>query len=104
MNDARTSTLDGLTDDDPRVAEILDIMAAETGVVRSSLTLDASIEALGIPSLDMVQALFALESRFDIEIPVVADRSGPGEFDTVGALVAHVIATIDRRKPVGGPS
>lgn len=82
--------------DDPRAGEILDIVAAETGVPKDKLTPDASIEALGIPSLDLVQTVFALETRFDIEIPVVADRSGAGEFETVGALVSHVIATIDR--------
>lgn len=85
--------------EDPRANEILDIVAAETGVPREKLTPDASIEALGIPSLDLVQTVFALETRFDIEIPVVADRSGPGEFETVGALVSHVLATIDRAKP-----
>ena len=82
--------------DDPRAGEILDIVAAETGVPKEKLTPGASIEALGIPSLDLVQTVFALETRFDIEIPVVADRSGAGEFETVGALVSHVIATIDR--------
>lgn len=85
--------------DDPRAGEILDIVATETGVPVEKLTPDASIEALGIPSLDLVQTVFALETRFDIEIPVVADRSGAGEFETVGALVSHVLATIDRVRP-----
>ena len=90
---------DAVVLEDPRANEILDIVAAETGVPREKLTPDAGIEALGIPSLDLVQTVFALETRFDIEIPVVADRSGPGEFETVGALVSHVLATIDRTKP-----
>ena len=48
--------------DDPRVPEILDIVARETSVDRGNLQPEATIEALGIPSLDMVQAVFALES------------------------------------------
>jgi acyl carrier protein len=80
--------------DDPRVGEILDIVAAETQTERDKLQPDAAITDLGIPSLDMVHAIFALESHFDIEIPVVAERSG-AEFSTVGDLVAHVLATID---------
>jgi acyl carrier protein len=83
---------------DPRCAEILDIVAHETGVDRALLLPDATIEALGIPSLDMVQTVFELESRFDIEIPVVTERQGPGgvEFVTIGDLVQHVLATLHR--------
>jgi len=80
---------------DPRVGTILDIVAAETGTERDKLQPEAGIAELGIPSLDMVHAIFALETRFDIEIPVIAERSG-AEFATVGDLVAHVLATIDR--------
>jgi acyl carrier protein len=80
---------------DPRVNEILDIIAKETGVDRNALVPDATIEALGIPSLDLTQAVFEIESHFDVEIPVVADR-GESEFVTVGGLVGHVLATLDR--------
>jgi acyl carrier protein len=86
---------------DPRVGEILTILAAETGTDTAALRPEAVIQELGIASIDMVQALFALESHFDIEIPVVAERSG-AEFATVGDLIAHVIATIDRARAAGG--
>jgi acyl carrier protein len=86
---------------DPRVGEILEIVARETGVDPAALRPESSIQDLGIASIDMVQALFALESHFDIEIPVVAERSG-AEFATVGDLIAHVIATIDRARAAGG--
>ena len=80
---------------DPRRDEILDIVAKETGIDRARLLPEASIEELGIPSLDMVQTIFELESRFDVEIPVVSERAG-AEFSTVGDLVDHVLATLDR--------
>ena len=80
---------------DPRRDEILDIVAKETGVARARLLPDATIEELGIPSLDMVQTIFELESRFDVEIPVVSERAG-AEFATVGELVDHVLLTLDR--------
>lgn len=79
---------------DPRRDEILDIVAKETGVDRARLLPEASIEELGIPSLDMVQTIFELESRFDVEIPVVSERAG-AEFATVGDLVDHVLLTLD---------
>ncbi len=80
-------------DDIGRTALILDILAKETGVARERLDPHASLAALEIPSLDMVQAVFELESRFRIEIPVVPDR-GNGEFETVGDLVHHVLTAI----------
>ncbi|WP_162530521.1 acyl carrier protein [Rhodovastum atsumiense] len=86
---------------DPRVDEILAIIARETGVEQAALRSDATIQDLGIASLDMAQTLFALESHFDVEIPVVADRAG-AEFATVAELVTHVLATLDRPRPTTG--
>ena len=82
---------------DPREDEILRIVAKETGVDRARLRPDALLSDIGIPSLDLVQAIFAIESHFDIEVPVVQDRAG-AEFNTVGELVGHVIATMDKAR------
>lgn len=83
---------------DPRVEEILDIVAKETAVDRARLAMDASLSDLDIPSLDLVQAIFAIEERFKIDVPVVSDRTG-AEFLTVGDLVDHVVRTLDRASP-----
>ena len=85
---------------DPRTSAILDIVAKETQIDRGLLNLDASIEGLGIPSLDMVQTIFEIEARYEVEIPVVSDRSG-AEFNTLGDLVTHVLAAIDASHPAG---
>lgn len=84
--------------DDPRVDEILDIVARETGVERTRLTSAASLSDLEIPSLDLVQAIFAIEERFEVDVPVVSDRTG-AEFLTVGDLTDHVLRTLDRASP-----
>ena len=78
---------------EPRIGEILAIVAKETGVDLERLTPDATIASLDIASLDMVQAIFALESHFDVEIPVAADQEN-GEFATVCGLVKHVLAAV----------
>ena len=83
-----------LTMDDPRSAEILDIIAKETGVDRARLGLDATISDLDIASLDLVQAIFVIEERYKVDIPVVSERTG-AEFQTVGDMVQHVLATLD---------
>lgn len=62
--------------DDPRANDILDIVAKETAVDRARLVPDAQISDLGIPSLDLVQAIFAIEERFKVDIPVASDRTG----------------------------
>lgn len=80
---------------DPRTGQILAIVAREADIGVSVLRLDARIEDTGLQSLDIVQAIFELENHFNIEIPVVADRAG-AEFTTIGDLVAHVLATLDK--------
>ena len=84
--------------DDPRANDILDIVAKETAVDRARLVPDAQISDLGIPSLDLVQAIFAIEEKYQVDIPVVAERSG-SEFRTVADLVRHVLATLDHKLP-----
>ena len=83
-----------MTMNDRRSEEILDIVAKETGVDRARLTPDASLSDLDIPSLDLVQTIFAIEERFKVDIPVVSERTG-AEFQTVGDLVQHVLATLE---------
>lgn len=85
-------------DDSGRTALILDIVAKETTIDRDRLALDQNLAALEIPSLDMVQTVFELESRFGIDIPVVVNTSG-AEFETVGDLVGHVLAAIREQRP-----
>jgi acyl carrier protein len=92
MMDAGEQTPEAVPD--PRTVTILDIVAKETGVERTRLQPEAKIEELGISSLDMTQTVFELESRFDIEIPVVAESAG-AEFATVGDLLRHVLKTLD---------
>jgi len=77
--------------------EIIGIVATETGIDPARLTADARIEELGIASIDLMQAIFALETRFDIEIPVLSRTTG-AEFVTVSDLVDHVQATIAAAK------
>lgn len=85
----------------PRADEILAIVARETGLDQALLRPEATIQDLGIASIDLVQALFAPESHFDIEIPVLSDRGGAG-FGIVAELTSHVIATLDLAKPARG--
>lgn len=88
-----TDWVSGWPTSDPRIGEILDILSKETGVDRERLTPAATLRELEIASLDLVQAIFALETQFNVEIPVAADQES-GEFATVGDMVRHVLTAI----------
>ena len=76
--------------------EILDIIAAKGMVARDTLSMEAKLSDLNISSLDVVEIVFALEDKFDIQIPFNANTSaGDGEvkqpeFSRVGDVVAAV--------------
>ncbi|MBK6802806.1 phosphopantetheine-binding protein [Novosphingobium sp.] len=52
------------------IEEILDIIAHEAKLDRAALVPGATMESLGIPSLDMVEILFEVEERFGIYVPM----------------------------------
>ncbi len=78
--------------------EILDIIAAKGMVARDSLAMEAKLSDLNISSLDVVEIVFALEDKFDIQIPFNANASAVSdngataqpEFSRVGDVVAAV--------------
>jgi acyl carrier protein len=80
---------------DPRIARILDIFAKETRADRDLLRPDSSLADLGVESIDLTMAVFEIEAAFGVDIPVIADRAG-AEFSTIGDLVDHVIAVLDK--------
>lgn len=76
-----------------RTDEILSIVAKETGVARERLVPEARLTDLDVASLDLVQSIFAIEERYNVEIPV-AGHGGGAEFDTVGDLLRHVMRSV----------
>lgn len=66
--------------------EILDIVAQEALVDRAKLIPDATLESLGIASLDVISIVFALEDRFG----VVLEQSEFEGVRTVADLVALI--------------
>jgi acyl carrier protein len=69
--------------------EVLKIIAAKASTEASALTLDAKLADLNIASLDVVEIVFALEEKFDIQIPFNANKA-QAEFETVGDVVRAV--------------
>jgi len=84
------------TNADPRVDVILDIVARETKVDRNRLRLDARTDDLGISSLDLMLAVFEIESHFGIELPLAPEPPADTSM-TVGMLVDQVLAILDQK-------
>jgi acyl carrier protein len=66
---------------------VLDVIAEESLVERSALTSDASLESLGIQSLDIISIVFALEDKFGI----VLEQSEFEGVTTVDQLVDIIV-------------
>ncbi len=71
---------------------VIAIIADQAMLEPSDVTLDSSLEDLGVDSLGLVESIFAIEEAFDITVPFNANAPSAGDFDisTVGAIAAGV--------------
>ena len=72
--------------------KVISIIAEKAVLDTSDVTLESSLASLGVDSLAMVEAIFAMEEAFDISIPFNANDPAEGSFDisTVGSIVLAV--------------
>lgn len=77
----------------PIEAEIAGILARIGRIAPEGLTRDADLAGLGLQSIQMVEAIFAIEEHFDISVPY---GSAPGSL-TFGALVDQVAGLVEAR-------
>ena len=72
--------------------KIIEIIAELAVLEVEDVSLDSSLDSLGIDSLGLVESIFAIEETFDIQIPFNANDPQNSEFDT--SSVASIIAGI----------
>ena len=72
--------------------KVVAILAEQAVLAPSDVRLDATLQDLGIDSLGLVEAIFAIEEAFDVEVPFNANEPGKSEFDisTVESMVRAV--------------
>jgi acyl carrier protein len=80
---------------DPRADTILDLIAENASIDRTRLQPDTTLDELGITSLTLIEAVFEIETRYDVEISVDGILLSPEV--TVGQLLERVLATIDAK-------
>ena len=76
----------------PTEEDIYDIVADEAPVGRDELDPDATLESLGIASLDVISVLFAVEDRFGLIIETSEFEGVKTLRDFVGVILAKAKA------------
>jgi acyl carrier protein len=72
--------------------KVVAILAEQTVLDPSDVTLDSTLEGLGIDSLGLVETIFAIEEAFDVSVPFNANEPAKSDFDisSVAAIVRAV--------------
>jgi acyl carrier protein len=78
-------------------ARIIEIIAEQAVLEPGDISPDQTLEDLGIDSLGLVEAIFAIEESFDISVPFNANDPSASEFDistvrSIADAVARLIA------------
>lgn len=81
---------------DTTEAKVIAILAEQAVLEPSDVSLDQSLEDLGIDSMGLVEAIFAIEEEFDVSVPFNANEPEKSDFDisTVAAIIRAVEALV----------
>ena len=76
----------------PVADRVVEIIAEQAVLDVSDIKPDATLEDLGIDSLGLVEAVFAIEESFDIQVPFNANEPEKNEYDlsSVAAIIKAV--------------
>ena len=71
---------------------VIAILAEQAMIEPSDISMDQSLEDLGIDSLGLVESIFAIEEAFDVSVPFNANDPTEGDFDisSVAAIIQAV--------------
>ena len=78
---------------------VIAIIAEQAVLEVSDVGPDATLASLGLDSLGLVEAIFAIEEAFDISVPFNANEPAQTDFDitSVASIVAAVEALVARQ-------
>jgi acyl carrier protein len=94
-------SVEAITDD------VRQIIAKELKIPIERVTPDTKLQELGVESLDLIEIIFALEEKFDINIPYNANeptaagkdpaKGGLANVETIGQIATAVKGLIDSK-------
>lgn len=74
--------------------KVIEIIAEQAMLEPSDITMESTPESVGIDSMGLVEAIFAIEETFDISVPFNANEPEASDFDI--SSVATIVAGIER--------
>lgn len=79
---------------------VIAIIAGQAVLDIADVTPDSTLDSLGIDSLGLVEAIFAIEEAFDISVPFNANAPEQSDFDisSVAAIIAAVEGLVAEQK------
>ncbi|QHQ35205.1 acyl carrier protein [Algicella marina] len=79
--------------------KVIAIIAEQAVLEPEEVTPEATLEELGLDSLGLVEAIFAIEEQFDISVPFNANDPAQSEFDisNVRSMVTAVESLIAKK-------
>lgn len=75
--------------------ELIELLAGVVNVDPTTVSPDAALDEAGITSLDLVEAIFAIEEKYGISVNYNANTV---RFETVGGLIDAVAAQIEAQR------
>ncbi|MEM6499734.1 MAG: phosphopantetheine-binding protein, partial [Pseudomonadota bacterium] len=73
--------------------QVIEIIAEQALLEPSDISLESTLEDLGIDSLGLVESIFAIEEAFDISVPFNANDPTASDFDI--SSVASIVSAVD---------
>ena len=74
--------------------KIIKIIAEQAVLETSDVTMESTLEDLGIDSLGLVESIFAIEEEFDITVPYNANEPTNSDFDI--SSISKIIEGVER--------
>ena len=72
------------------LSDVKNIIAKQVGLPADQLGPESRLEAIGVESLDIIEIIFTLETKYDIAIPFNANDSAVLAFETIGQVAEAV--------------
>ena len=74
--------------------QVISIIADQAFLTPSDVTMNSTLESLGIDSMGIVESIFAIEETFVVSVPFNANQPDATGFDI--SSVASIVAGVER--------
>jgi len=73
---------------------VFEIIAEQAVLEPSDISMDQTLDDLGLDSMGLVEAIFSIEESFDIQVPFNANEPDKSDFDI--SSVASIVAAVEK--------